>query len=167
MSEVDIEATMDLRTLRKEDVSEIWEINEQGLPGTGKVTHDEIESLLALSELSFGIFDNDELLGFVICLLPRTEYGSLNYSWFNKKYDNFIYVDRIAVSQEHRNKKIGSMIYQKVVEYSEEHDIPIAAEVSLNPPNPGSMRFHFRFGFSEVGVLNHETKSVTMMLRPI
>ena len=46
----------------------------------------------------------------------------------------------------------------------DEHHVPIAAEVNLNPPNPGSMRFHERFEV-EVGVLHHETKSVTMLLR--
>ena len=167
MSEVIIESTMDLRELRSEDISEIWEINEQGLPGTGKVSHEEIEALLDISEIAIGVFDSNKLLGFVICLLPGTNYASLNYSWFNKKYDEFIYVDRIAVSQTYRDQNIGSIIYQKVVDYSKENNVPIAAEVSLNPPNPGSMRFHYRFGFTEVGILEHESKSVTMMLRPI
>jgi len=157
---------MDLRELQNEDISEIWEINEQGLPGTGKVNHDEIKALLEISELAIGVFENSTLLGFVICLLPGTNYGSLNYAWFNQKYDEFIYVDRIAVSQTHRNQNIGSLIYQKVVDYSKRHKVPIAAEVSLDPPNPGSMRFHYRFDFTEVGILEHESKSVTMMLRP-
>ena len=166
MSKFIIESFMDLRELQNEDISEIWEINEQGLPGTGKVNHDEIEALLGISELAVGVFENSKLLGFVICLLPGTNYGSLNYSWFNEKYDEFIYVDRIAVSQTHRNQNIGSLIYQKVAEYSKQHNVPIAAEVSLVPPNPGSMRFHHRFGFTEVGILEHESKSVTMMMRP-
>lgn len=166
MSKFIIESFMDLRELQNEDISEIWEINEQGLPGTGKVNHDEIEALLVISELAIGVFENSKLLGFVICLLPGTNYGSLNYSWFNEKYDEFIYVDRIAVSQTHRNQNIGSLIYEKVAEYSKQHNVPIAAEVSLVPPNPGSMRFHHRFGFTEVGILEHESKSVTMMLRP-
>ena len=157
---------MDLRELQNEDISEIWEINEQGLPGTGKVNHEEIKALLEISELAIGVFENSKLLGFVICLLPGTNYGSLNYAWFNKKYDKFIYVDRIAVLQTHRNQSIGSLIYQKVVDYSKQHKVPIAAEVSLDPPNPGSMRFHYRFDFTEVGVFEHESKSVTMMLRP-
>ncbi len=156
---------MDLRELREEDISEIWEINEQGLPGTGKVNPEEIKRLLGHSELAIGAFSDGTLLGFVICLLPRTEYGSPNYSWFNQKYNDFIYVDRIAVAESHRNLQIGSNLYQKVVDYAQQHNIPIAAEVSLEPPNPGSMRFHYRYGFSEVGILKHKSKSVTMMLR--
>jgi predicted GNAT superfamily acetyltransferase len=90
---------MDLKELCQDDVSEIWNINEQGLPGTGKVSHEEIEDLLSLSEIAIGAFEDGKLSGFVICLLPRTRYGSLNYAWFNQRYDNFIYVDRIALAQ--------------------------------------------------------------------
>ncbi|MCH1443716.1 MAG: GNAT family N-acetyltransferase [Candidatus Poseidoniaceae archaeon] len=156
---------METRPLTQSDVHSIWSINEQGLPGTGQVSEEEVSDLLKLSTLSFGVFRKEELVGFVICLSPRTEYKSLNYGWFNEKYDDFIYVDRIAVSLDHRNKGIGSKIYAEVIAYSQEHEIPVAAEVNLNPPNPGSMRFHHRFNFKQVGVFNHEQKSVTMLLR--
>ena len=107
----------------------------------------------------------EEMLGFVICLPPRTAYGSLNYAWFNERFDSFIYVDRIAVLEAHRDKGVGTKLYDRVVAHSQENNIPIAAEVNLEPPNPGSMRFHHRFGFEEVGTLHHKKKSVTMLLR--
>jgi predicted GNAT superfamily acetyltransferase len=158
---------MHTQQLTQSDVESIWLINEQGLPGTGKVTLQEISYLLELSTFSLGVFSNDELLGFVICLSPGTDYGSLNYAWFNTRYDEFIYVDRIAVSTGYRDRGIGSLLYKEVVSYSNQHSIPIAAEVNLNPPNPGSMRFHERFQFEEIGILEHEDKSVTMLLRKV
>ena len=158
---------MHTQQLTQSDVESIWLINEQGLPGTGKVTQQEISYLLELSTFSLGVFSNDELLGFVICLSPDTDYGSLNYAWFNTRYDEFIYVDRIAVSTGYRDRGIGSLLYQEVVSYSNQHSIPIVAEVNLNPPNPGSMRFHERFQFEKIGILEHENKSVTMLLRKV
>jgi predicted GNAT superfamily acetyltransferase len=158
---------MHTQQLTQSDVESIWLINEQGLPGTGKVTLQEISYLLELSTFSLGVFSNDELLGFVICLSPGTDYGSLNYAWFNTKYDEFIYVDRIAVSTGYRDRGIGSLLYKEVVSYSNQYSIPIVAEVNLNPPNPGSMRFHERFQFEEIGILEHEDKSVTMLLRKV
>ena len=158
---------MIIRELDTQDITMIWKINEEGLPGTGKVSEDEIEKLLNYSELSLGAFDENGLLGVVICLLPRTEYGSLNYAWFNKNYHDFLYVDRVAVTKNSRNQRIGSLLYEKVIAYAKELGFPIAAEVSLKPPNPDSIRFHKRHGFTEVGVLHHEEKSVTMMLRNI
>jgi len=157
---------MKTRVLTKEDSPSLWKINEEGLPGTGKVSEDEIKSLLDYSELSIGAFDGEKLLGFVICLPPGTEYASLNYAWFNQRYDDFLYVDRIAVSQNHRNKNVGSSLYAEVISVSVQNEVPIAAEVNLTPPNPGSLRFHERNGFAEVGVFSHGRKAVKMLLRP-
>lgn len=155
---------METRPLSQNDVHSMWSINEQGLPGTGQVSEQEVSDLLKLSTLSIGAFREEELLGFVICLSPGTDYKSLNYAWFNNKYDAFIYVDRIAVSLDQRDEGIGSKLYEEVIAYSQENAIPVAAEVNLNPPNPGSMRFHYRFGFEEVGIFHHKEKSVTMLL---
>ncbi|HJM44605.1 MAG TPA: GNAT family N-acetyltransferase [Candidatus Poseidoniaceae archaeon] len=156
---------MEFNDLHVDDTLHLWEINEDGLPGTGEISPDEITNLLNLGEFCIGAFEENKLVGFVICLLPNTKYGSENYAWFNNNYDDFLYVDRIAVSKKYRNCKIGSKLYQKVIDYAQELNLPIAAEVSINPPNPGSIRFHLRHDFIEVGVLHHEKKSVTMMLR--
>ena len=156
---------MDIVALSQSDLDSIWSINEQGLPGTGQVSKEEILQLLEFSSLSLGAYREGELLGFVICLPPKTAYGSLNYAWFNQHYTSFIYVDRIAVSKQHRDLGVGSALYNHVVAYSQQHAVPVAAEVNKEPPNPGSMRFHHQFGFEEVGVLHHAEKSVTMFLK--
>ena len=156
---------MEIRALQISDSSSIWEINEQGLPGTGKVSEQEILDLLNYSSLSIGLFDSNSLLGFVICLPPKTAYGSLNYLWFNERYDDFLYVDRIAVSTANRNQKIGSKLYQAVIDTASKLGVPIAAEVNLRPPNPDSVRFHQRHGFTEIGQFEHGQKAVIMMLR--
>ena len=153
---------MEIRELSDSDVQKMWEINKQGLPGTGKVDEQGLLNLLEYSEISVGAYENGELLGYVICLPPATEYGSLNYAWFNENMADFLYVDRIAVAQIHRDKGIGSRLYSHIIEYSSKQ---IAAEVSLNPPNLASMRFHGRFDFEKIGELHHQTYSVNLMLR--
>ena len=153
---------MEIRELSGSDVQKMWEINEQGLPGTGKVDEQGLLNLLEYSEISVGAYEDGELLGYVICLPPATKYGSLNYAWFNENMADFLYVDRIAVAQIHRDKGIGSRLYSHIIEYSSKQ---IAAEVSLNPPNLASMRFHGRFDFEKIGELHHETYSVNLMLR--
>ncbi len=145
----------------------MWGINEQGLPGTGKVSLDEMKNLLNISELSVGAFEDDSLLGFVICLLPNTAYGSLNYAWFNQRFENFIYVDRVAVDEKYRNQGIGQALYDTVFDYASEHQLPVTAEVSLRPQNLGSDRFHLRHGFSAIAEVDHGDKAVTMYIRNI
>ena len=156
-----------INQLKNSDIDEIVEINEQGLPGTGKVSQTEMINLLNLSELKLGAYMNDKLVGFALCLLPKTNYGSLNYAWFNERYDEFIYVDRIAVATDSRNQGIGSMLYERLFEYAKSNNIPVTAEVSLRPPNEGSDRFHLRHGYQVVGELDHGEKAVTMYIKPI
>lgn len=98
---------MDIRTLSLDDVEAMWVINEEGLPGTGQVSPQELAALLNLASYSIGAFDDGEMLGFVLCLPPATAYGSLNYAWFNQRYEAFLYVDRIAVAEAQRNKGVG------------------------------------------------------------
>jgi predicted GNAT superfamily acetyltransferase len=157
---------MNVRTLQAEDVAAMWRVNEEGLPGVGKVSTEAMADLLRLSELPLGAFDGTKLEGFVLCLLPRTQYGSPNYAWFNERYSDFLYVDRIAVAHSHRNQGIGALLYERVIEAAALRAHPIAAEVSLDPPNPGSMRFHGRHNFATVGTLDHGHQSVTMLMRP-
>ena len=157
---------MNIRDLTHTDVEAMWVINEEGLPGTGQVSPAELTALLDLASFAVGAFENDLMLGFVMCLPPRTSYGSLNYAWFNQRYDAFLYVDRIAVAANQRDRGVGSALYERVVATAKEHTVPVAAEVNRLPPNPGSMRFHHRFNFVEVGTLDHgANKSVTMLLR--
>lgn len=155
---------LEIRPLSKSDVDSIWKINEDGLPGTGKVSPEEIEALLDFSSLSVGAYSGEKLVGFVICLPPKTAYGSLNYAWFNQRYDDFLYVDRIAVKTQYQNQKTGTLLYDFVKRNAIENGIPVTAEVNIQPPNPGSMRFHDRHGFQQVGVLDHEEKSVALFV---
>ena len=60
------------RALTLDDIPRMVEINEQGLPGTGKVSEEEMADLLQLSELALGLEDESGLVGFVLCLLPGT-----------------------------------------------------------------------------------------------
>ena len=155
---------LEIRPLTKADIDAIWSINEEGLPGTGKVSSDEIEALLDFSSLAVGAHLDEILVGFVICLPPKTDYGSLNYAWFNNNYNDFLYVDRIAVRTQYQNRKIGTLLYDFVKSNAVERGVPVTAEVNIQPPNPGSIRFHERHGFERVGVLKHHNKSVALFI---
>ena len=154
------------KPLHPADLPTLLAINEQGLPGVGKVSLEALTDLLSLCELAVGEFDNSKLVGFVLCLLPQTRYASPNYAWFNERYTDFLYVDRIAVASTQRNKRIGTHLYKTVFSTAETMGLPIAAEVSLQPLNEGSMRFHFRHDFKEVGTLRHPKQTVRMLMRP-
>ncbi|MDE0857131.1 MAG: GNAT family N-acetyltransferase [Candidatus Poseidoniaceae archaeon] len=156
---------INVRPLNLSDVPRMVVINEQGLPGTGKVSELEMEDVLSLCETALGAYQDGVLVGFVLCLLPQTRYASLNYAWFNQRYTEFLYVDRVAVADDARNNGVGTLLYERVFAHADALNSPVAAEVSLRPPNPGSIRFHERHGFDTVGVFEQKEKAVTMMVR--
>ena len=99
-----------LRPLSAADSEALWSINEEGLPGVGKVSQTELANLVDLAELALGAFHEEQLVGFVICLPPGTAFSSLNYGWFNARYDEFVYVDRVAVAQAFRGRQVGTAL---------------------------------------------------------
>ena len=166
MTNVDsVQDSVSIEQLVESDITTMLEINEQGLPELVKSITKKWK-IAELSELSLGfsmIRNYSDLLLFT----TKNRYGSLNYAWFNERYDEFIYVDGIAVATDARNQGIGSMPYEKVFEYAKTNNIPVTAEVSLRPPNQGSDRFHLRHGYQVVGELDHGEKAVTMYIKPL
>lgn len=148
-------------------IRDMWRINEEGLPGVGKISEEAMADLLSLCELAVGAFSQGALVGFVLCLLPGTRYGSPNYAWFHQRLGAFLYVDRIAVGAAARDRGVGTALYRRVFAHGDSLGLPVTAEVSLAPPNPGSMRLHGRHGFDQVGRLDHTHQAVAMMLRPV
>ena len=72
MTNVDsVQDSVSIEQLVESDITTMLEINEQGLPGTGKVNHQEMENLLKLSELSLGVFKHNKLTR--ICYLFATK----------------------------------------------------------------------------------------------
>ena len=132
--------------------------------GTGKADEQGLLNLLEYSEISVGVHTkmvSHEATLFVFHLLQNmvalTMLGSMKIWLISCNVGS-----NSLWHQIHRDKGIGSRLYSHIIEYSNKQ---IAAEVSLNPPNLASMRFHGRFDFGEIGELHHETYSVNLMLR--
>lgn len=103
--------------------------------------------------------------GFIFAFLPGSDYDSENYRWFCARYDSFLYIDRVVVDAGHRGAGVGQALYRHVVEFGRGRADLLTCEVNEQPPNPGSMRFHERFGFRPLGRQQTEggAKSVVML----
>ncbi|CAM3962589.1 GNAT family N-acetyltransferase [Kibdelosporangium persicum] len=149
--------------LKPADAEMILDMNNAAVPNVNEATEAELAELIEMSELTVALRDGETVLGFVLTLPPGVDYGSENYRFFSERYDRFIYVDRIVVAEEARNRGIGVKLYDLISEYAAQHGIPrVLCEVNLEPPNPGSLRFHKRIGFVEVG--QQRTKGGTYLV---
>jgi len=148
------------------DLAEVHALNESEVPHVGTV---DIERMrwFAANASYFRVARNDgQLAAFLIGLRPGTNYDSLNYRWFCDRYDDFGYVDRIAVSITARRHGLASRLYNDFAAAMPDSVRIMTCEVNTRPPNEESMRFHNRLGFREVGRRASEdgSKEVAMLL---
>jgi len=79
-------------------------------------------------------------------------YDSPNYRWFDARYDQFLYIDRVVVARAHQGRGLGTRLYEDLFACARGRAVErVTCEFDIDPPNPASAAFHARFGFHEVG----------------
>ena len=143
-----------VRNIENADLQRVLEINNATTPGVSELTFAELESDLNNSLHALAIVNEQgEVCAFCITFDPGAPDAGANHRWFAERYRSFVYLDRIAIDSNHQNRGLGALLYQAVEQHmleSAEHSL-LCCEVNLEPPNPGSLRFHNRLGFTEVG----------------
>ena len=130
--------------------SSFYEINQQQVPKVGSVSLEEFLNLIKISNISYGFMKKGICFGFLICLRENTNYQSINYKFFQKRHNKFLYIDRIAIANKYQSSGIGSNLYSKLLSIKDKFNIPICAEVNIDPPNEVSINFHIKHGFSKI-----------------
>ena len=86
------------------------------------------------------------------------------------RYPRFVYVDRIVVAPSARGRGLARQLYDTLIgKAGVAGHQRIVCEVNLDPPNPGSDRFHAALGFAEVGSasIHGGTKRVRYLAREL
>ena len=141
---------MDIRALEPADLDACVALNNAAVPALSEADRGKLARLVESGLVSLVAEQEGEIVGFCVNFAPGADYESVNYRWFCERYDDFVYLDRIVVAPEARGMGIGAAMYAAV----EEHiaGTPwLCCEVNLRPRNDGSLRFHARLGFVEVG----------------
>jgi uncharacterized protein len=144
-----------VRDLTPADLPAVLALNTAAVPAVNEIDLHELRSLVADARRAACVVDPahpDAVLGFVIALPPGLGYASENYRWFSARSTSFVYVDRIVVADGRRGDGIGARLYSAVFEAATADGAhEVFCEVNVEPPNSGSLRFHGRLGFEEVG----------------
>ncbi|MGE0238332.1 MAG: GNAT family N-acetyltransferase [Parvibaculaceae bacterium] len=89
---------------------------------------------------------------FLIVFDQRARYDSPNFTWFQAKFPDFVYVDRIVTGPQARGRGYARALYEDLfAKAAARGHKRVVCEVNLDPPNPGSDAFHAALGFAEVG----------------
>ena len=144
----------------------IYNLNQANTPEVGSLesmTH--LKKLIELSAYNLLVLDDDEIVGFIICIREDSAYRSENYKFFTQRLKKFLYVDRVAIDERHRRAGLGQAIYEDIFVQASEDNLPIALEVNTQPMNQPSLNFHEKMGFDQVGSRDFEDHSVAYFIK--
>lgn len=158
---------MNIRKATTKDLPRILEMNEASVPHVSSIELSDMERFHETANPFLVVEVDGEIAGFMIVLQKGLDYQSLNYKFFCDNYDDFDYVDRIVIAEGHRGKKLGSALYDHLIQNSEKR--VLTCEVNLKPPNPKSLGFHKSLGFRVVAEQETEggKKRVAMMIKEL
>ena len=144
----------------------IYDLNQANTPEVGSLdSTNHLKQLIELSAYNLLVLDDDKIIGFIICMREGSGFGSENYKFFTQRLKKFLYVDRIAIDEQHRRAGLGQAIYENIFVQATNNDLPIALEVNTQPVNQPSLNFHEKMGFDKVGVRDFDDHSVAYFIK--
>jgi hypothetical protein len=159
-----------VRNIKDADLPRVLEINNANTPGVSELTISDLETDIKNCLHALAI-DNQhgEVCAFCITFAPDAPDAGVNHQWFAERHKSFVYLDRIAIDSNHQNRGLGALLYQTVEQrmLNSTEYLLLCCEVNLEPPNPGSMRFHKRIGFTEVGQQSPQQGYVVSLLQKV
>ena len=161
--------SVEIRPYEASDLAALVAINDAAYPAVPITPADELAELIGFSALTL-VVDDGEPAGFIVALAPGLDYASENYVWFSARSQDFLYVDRIVLAPRLQGQGVGPLLYGAVEDAARAAGASeVLCEVNVRPPNPGSLAFHARLGFVEVG--RQQTKGganeVSLLARPV
>jgi predicted GNAT superfamily acetyltransferase len=158
-------ADFQIRSMTAADFDAVLMINEANVPEVSSIDLDRLAFLVDESEFALVVEIEDRVAGFCLVLGAGSTYESVNYRWFMDRFDDAMYLDRVAFDETFQGRGLGTALYAEV------HDRVSAIdgmnrwtlEVNADPPNVPSLAFHAARGFVEVG-RQHTPYGITVSL---
>ena len=144
-------SSIEIRDVEQSDLAAVLRLNESVVPAVNSI---DIEQMCWFAEHAayFRVASSGSAIAaFLIGMRPGTSYQSPNYLWFCESYDEFGYIDRIAVHESSRRYGLATRMYRDFETCLPVEVGVLTCEVNIHPPNESSMRFHEHYGFRQVG----------------
>ena len=160
---------MQVSKVEIDDLSIIRVINDEAIPAVNSVSVEEFVWFHKNSIYFKKVMLNETLAGFLLVLPMNMPYKSLNYRWFSDRYNNFAYIDRIAIKEEFKSSGIGTLLYTDLEKSLPKETKVIAYEYNIKPLNVISENFHQKMAYKNVGtqLTENNTKQVSLMVKEI
>jgi predicted GNAT superfamily acetyltransferase len=153
-----------IRPLTLDDAAAVLSLNEEVVHKLAPMDEERYRWFLEVAACAWAAEVDGSLAGFVLVLAPGVAYASDNYRWFSGRFDDFLYLDRVAVAADHRRQGVGAAIYDAVEATAAEAGRPVLLEVNVEPPNEASLAFHAARGYQRLDELAHPDGKVVRLL---
>lgn len=149
------------------DTGAIVALNDAVVAVTSPMDAARFETLHALCSFCTVVERGAEVIGFILAMQNGAAYDNGNFQWFADRLNRFVYIDRIVLGEAARGLGLGTKLYDHLADQAQRQgSLIMAAEMDLVPANPGSIAFHRKYGFVEIGTRALESgKVVSMQIR--
>lgn len=162
---------MKIRDILPEEAAWLHALNVACLPAVNDLSPERLWALVEKTASTRVAEIDGAPVGVAMTLAPGIDHDSMNYLWFDNRMDDFLYLDRIMVSDAARGRGVGQALYEDVFALAAARPgtRAVTCEVNLKPFNGGSLRFHAALGFVAVGEQDTEggKKAVSLLRRPV
>lgn len=141
-----------IRDAVSSDFDAILALNAEWQHFTSPLSAPELARLHRASALHRVAEKDSEVVAFLLAFAPGAEYSSPNYCWFEERFSDYLYIDRVVVSSACHRSGLGGKLYSDAFRSAHEIGMKrVVCEIDIEPWNDASHRFHERLGFVEVG----------------
>jgi predicted GNAT superfamily acetyltransferase len=158
-----------IREMQAHDFSAVMRLNNDNVPAVSLIDLDELRKDVRLAEHALVITDTATSAPHGFCTTFASgisEDLGVNYAWFADRYPAFVYLDRVVIDTPFQSQGRGELLYTEVerrIRATGTTDL-FVCEVNLQPRNEGSLRFHARLGFEQVGEQESKPGLIVAML---
>jgi uncharacterized protein len=154
---------MRLRQSTRADWPRLLELNQASVSELSELDEARMELVLSFAHRSLVVEHDEEVVGFAIAMAPGVPYDSDNYRWFSTHFEQFLYLDRVAVAESMRRRGIGAQLYGGMESAAQSFG-RMVCEVNVVPRNETSLAFHASRGYREIGRLEHNPEKVVALM---
>ena len=144
-----------IRRLMPQDFPHVLSLNGEAQPHVARLDEAELMRLHSLSQIHLVAEQRGDVSGYVLAFARGDAYDGEEFTAFGG-FDRraFIYIDQVATRRSSRGAGVARRLYAALELGARANGVDLlCCEVNTSPPNPGSLSFHQRLGFKEVGAL--------------
>ena len=156
--------TVALRSATLDDTAAIVALNDAVVAVTSPMDAARFRALHAVSTYCTVVERGSQVIGFILAMQNGAAYDNGNFDGFADRLTRFVYIDRVVIGDAARGLGLGTTLYDHLATQARRRgSLIMAAEIDLVPANPGSIAFHRKYGFVELGTRTLDSGKIVSM----